>query len=961
MTTTKKEANLMLSEAQEKRLTESLEKYLNLLERGENIDIDRVCEEFPEISHVLKEQIPQQAIPQQAIPQQAIPQQAIPQQAIPQQAIPQQAIPQQAIPQQAIPQQAIPQQAIPQKATPIDSRDRYREAKIERPRVNEDGSRHEIDTSKIKKLGDFELIEEIGRGGMGVVFRARQVSLDRIVALKILSNAAAWDCKQIARFQNEAQAAAQLSHPNIVSVHSVGNENGTYFYSMPLVEGISLEDALRKLQQVRQLTFDQIAIDDHHDEPTVAAEHAGNAAQATLARKFFGRLTRYDVRDAPAPKPTERKGKQGVRSIQDLKYVRAAVELIAQAAEALHFAHQHGIIHRDIKPSNLLIDRHGNLWITDFGLAMVVGNAGLTAPGDVMGTPRYMSPEQTSGNSEWIDHRTDIYSLGVTLYELLTLHPAVDADDRIGILKQIKLQAPPSARSRNSAIPKTLEHVLAKAISKYPEERYSSALLFAEDLRRFLANRRAMAREGGVSQSLSRFVRRNPRFSLFATTILLLAVGVLAPSVCWFASHNLIFQLQIANANQQLRTADKTLDELTSPLIAQLQLRPGSEPLQRGIHQSYAIFLESLLEHAQHSAVFQSQAGSIQRKIANLKEASLAPQKALEEYEIAKERIARWLSEDATRASPEDLFLVHHDLASLRFRLGLLEPATKELKSFLDSAASRFPKGSARDPSSRAALEALLRLDYALSLAQLGSYALAEKELQSVLPLVQSPPKDSKSPQPPPPAWNQNLIALLLENANLQSTHPELARRLIESAIIMAKSAQSDANNSIADEHQMAQCILTRGLNASRLGETANAAMYFSKAAEITEQLVKQDPGNFRFWYELASARNSLGHAQRTEGQREQARASFQQSIQALENISRFNPDPAYPSGIAAVLNDLAMMSIEDRNAPEARKLLERAVLEQQAALKNAPDNPQARKLLEQYQAILAQLPAARG
>ncbi|MFN6162829.1 MAG: protein kinase domain-containing protein, partial [Planctomycetota bacterium] len=270
MTTAINEATAALSEERQKRLTESLEMYLNLLERGENIDIDRVCEEFPEISHVLKGHTPQQA-------------------------------------------------------APVVSQDRYREAKIERSRVSEETNRHEFDPGRIKKLGDFELIEEIGRGGMGIVFKARQISLDRIVALKILSNAAAWDCKQIARFQNEAQAAAQLSHPNIVSVHSVGNENGTYYYSMPLVEGISVEDAMGKLQQIRQLAFDQIASDEKYDEPTSAAEHAGNAAQATLARKFFGRLTRFDMKDVPAPKPNETKGKQGVRAIQDLKYVRASV------------------------------------------------------------------------------------------------------------------------------------------------------------------------------------------------------------------------------------------------------------------------------------------------------------------------------------------------------------------------------------------------------------------------------------------------------------------------------------------------------------------------------------------------------------------------------------------------------------------------------------------------------------
>ncbi|MFO0011792.1 MAG: protein kinase domain-containing protein [Planctomycetota bacterium] len=917
MTIILNKASLTLSDEEQQRLTVSLEKYLDMLEKGENIDIDRVCEEFPELAHTLKESIPKQTQPQSE------------------------------------------ENALSR----YQAREENKNQAAEGNRAGEENDRPSAGPTyrkthgrTPKQLGDFELIEEIGRGGMGMVFKAKQVSLDRIVAVKILSNAATWDCKQIARFQNEAQAAAQLSHPNIVSVYSVGNENGTYFYSMPLIEGISLERAVRTLQAKPNFNFEQRASDRGGKGSAKPMDDGDAREQMSLSKRIFGRLTENAL-DEEETTPVDKNKKPGTsRAIQSTQYVRAAVELVAQAAEALHFAHQHGIVHRDIKPSNLLIDRHGNLWITDFGLAMMAGQSGLTEPGDVMGTPRYMSPEQTSGNSDWIDHRTDIYSLGVTLYELLTLHAAVDADDRMAMLKQIKVQSPTSARSRNSAVSKTLEIVLSKAISKYPEERYGNAQLFAEDLRRFLANGRSLAKESGLSQNLVRFVRRHPRGSLLATMLFMLLLAVMTPALGWMAFHKINLEVQVASANHRLRTADEALEQLTIPLLQQLRLRPGTESLQGGVRQSYAMFLESLLEHSQHDAAFRSQAGSLQRKVANLHEPGISSQAALEEYEQAKNKIAQWVSEDSTRASPVDLFLVHDDLANLRFRLGLVEPAAIELKSFLEAGYQESLWALQTDATPRATLEALVRLDYGLALALLGSDSAAEREFVGACTLVQAKTGASSSQQPSSKLLNQKLVMNLLRSASLDTTSPELARRLIESAISIANAARTNKNNSMFDDHQLAQCFLALGLNTHRLGNEKDAVQWFGKASKITEQLVNQDPSNFRFWYEHAASLNSLGQAELGSGNREQARLSLQRSIHALENISRLQPDANYQSSLATALHDLAAIAIQDKQNKDARDLLARAVREQESALQIAPENPHFKNQLQYHQKALSQL-----
>jgi serine/threonine protein kinase len=363
-------------------------------------------------------------------------------------------------------------------------------------------------------LGDFRLLREVGRGGMGVVYEAEQISLRRRVALKVLPFAAAMDPRQLQRFQNEAQAAAHLHHTNIVPVFAVGTERGVHYYAMQFIEGQSLAALVDDLRGTRN------------------AERGVRNSQLR-AERVGETTTPYQITDAPPPPPpvttrvaaalsTERAGSK--------HYFRRVAGLVRQAAEALDHAHQMGVIHRDIKPANLLLDRRGELWITDFGLAQFGADAALTLTGELLGTLRYASPEQAMAKRGLVDHRTDIYSLGVTLYELLTLAPVFAGRDRQELLHQIAFDEPRPPRSLDASIPVELETIVLKAIAKNPAERYASARDFADDLQRFLDDKPILARRPSLLDRATKWARRHRSLVASAVALLVLAVIVLTVS-----------------------------------------------------------------------------------------------------------------------------------------------------------------------------------------------------------------------------------------------------------------------------------------------------------------------------------------------------------------------------------------------------------------------------------------------
>jgi serine/threonine protein kinase/WD40 repeat protein/tetratricopeptide (TPR) repeat protein len=358
-------------------------------------------------------------------------------------------------------------------------------------------------------LGDFRILREVGRGGMGVVYEAEQVSLNRRVALKVLPFAATLDPRQLERFRHEARAAALLHHPHIVPVHGVGCERGVHYYAMQLIEGCSLaaviQGWLSKEEGGRR-----------KDEPE---EAAGLDSSFLLPPSSF--------RQGGGPETRPLAARDTVPLRQAPKPFRRIAELVAQAADALEYAHTMGVIHRDVKPANLLLDSGGNVWVTDFGLARLGEGPGLTLSGDLLGTLRYMSPEQALARHGLVDHRTDVYSLGATLYELLTLRPAIDGASKQEILHRLAFEEPVAPRKRDRSIPADLETVALKALAKDPEERYATAQGLADDLRRWLADQPILARPPGPWQRFRRWSQRHrPLVVALGAFLLLLVAGL---------------------------------------------------------------------------------------------------------------------------------------------------------------------------------------------------------------------------------------------------------------------------------------------------------------------------------------------------------------------------------------------------------------------------------------------------
>jgi hypothetical protein len=344
-------------------------------------------------------------------------------------------------------------------------------------------------------LGDYTLRRQIGRGGMGVVYDAWQHSLDRQVALKVLPAGIAFDDKAFVRFMREAKIAAQLKHQNVVAVYGMGVEQNAPYYAMEFVEGETLAQILTRLKAAEGLEGEK-----RGTVQGIASLFAKGRPELVGAAE--------DVTAGPATLPAAERKVLGVDDDNQAYYFLLA-EAIAGAADGLHHAHSKGIIHRDIKPSNLILDREGRLRILDFGLARLEGQESITVSGDLVGTVQYMSPEQAQMRKVAVDHRTDIYSLGVTMYEMLALRPPFKGSDHHDTLSQILTREAEPLRKRNARVPLDLETIILKCLRKDPGGRYGTAEALAQDLRRFVRGDAIEARPASKWETLVQRGRRH--------------------------------------------------------------------------------------------------------------------------------------------------------------------------------------------------------------------------------------------------------------------------------------------------------------------------------------------------------------------------------------------------------------------------------------------------------------------
>jgi serine/threonine protein kinase/WD40 repeat protein/tetratricopeptide (TPR) repeat protein len=424
--------------------------------------------------------------------------------------------------------------------------------------------------ASLQQLGDYQILREVGRGGMGVVYEAQQLSLGRHVAIKVLPSHALLDPRHLRRFQREARSAARLHHTNIVPVFGVGEQDGLHYYVMQFIQGLGLDLVLHELRHLRQPPGKRTpSRDDAPGRPTVGT---GDLSAVAVARSLLsGEFRPPEEKDETGMEEgggRRDEGRQQTTSASTLlpvpssllpppsslsssatvhlpgqtqgstltesgsQYWQSVARVGMQVAEALAHAASQGVLHRDIKPSNLLLDETGNVWVTDFGLAKADTDAdNLTNTGDIVGTMRYMAPERFNGQG---DLRSDVYSLGLTLYELLALRPAFDGRDKMALIDKVMHDEPVRPRKVNPAVPRDLETVVLKAIARDPAHRYQTPAELAGDLKRFVEDRPVKARRVSEAEKFWRWCRRNPLpASLLAGMVLVFLAGFAGVSWQW--------------------------------------------------------------------------------------------------------------------------------------------------------------------------------------------------------------------------------------------------------------------------------------------------------------------------------------------------------------------------------------------------------------------------------------------
>jgi WD40 repeat protein len=379
-----------------------------------------------------------------------------------------------------------------------------------------------IDGSEIGRLryfGDYELLEEIARGGMGTVFKARQTSLNRLVAIKLISAGALATEELVKRFKAEAESTASLAHPNIVPIFEIGQHEGHHYFSMGFIEGPNLREALSA-----------------HTSPPETAR--------------------------ASTRTTDRTSRQSEPPHQSSYEPQKAAQLLVALARAVHYAHRRGVLHRDIKPSNVLLDANGTPHLTDFGLAKFIEDGStLTHTNEVIGTPAYMSPEQALGKSRDVTTATDVYGLGAVLYETLTGSPPFSGDTSIETLRRVIDREPRAPSILNPKVDRDLETICLKCLSKEPEGRYVSAVALAEDLEHWLRDEPILARRVSLLERATKWANRQP--VLAACVVLLLVVLFLGTcGVLWQWRRAEYANRQTTQSNDHLRRALNQMDSI---------------------------------------------------------------------------------------------------------------------------------------------------------------------------------------------------------------------------------------------------------------------------------------------------------------------------------------------------------------------------------------------------------------
>jgi serine/threonine protein kinase len=823
------------------------------------------------------------------------------------------------------------------------------------------------------RLGDFELLRELGRGGMGVVYLARQLSLDRLVALKVLPFASGLDHRQIERFRNEARAAALIQHPNIASVYAVGCENDVHYYTMQYIDGRALDRFVPGTPCSSWL-----------DEPETAAPLASLDAMETAIAALAEDQDHLCNSQGSGIRHEYAVDADQLARFGAPEQARQVARVGVQVAEALHQAHEYGIIHRDIKPSNLLLDRQGRVWVTDFGLARFQSDARVTQTGDVVGTLRYMSPEQALGINRILGERTDIYSLGVTLYELATQQAAFAGSDRNEILQRIANVDPAPLRRINAAVPVDLETVILKAMAKLPEHRYASAQDFAADLKNYLEGRPIAARRAGWAERWAKWARRHRatvRVSIAAAFALLLILTlttllVLASNRRLAAAHEEVRQANdrlrqalndseesrrqakqsLERARTHFRQARQVVDLFGTRYAEALQGLPGAESLRYRVLQDTLDYYQRFVTHAEDDPQFQRDMAVTHTKMAGMHQRLGKAAEAMKDYGHARELLETLVRENPNSPGHQA------DLATCESNIGLLLGERGEI----EEARRTYERAIARQQAlvdSRPE-ESKYRADLIVThnnLALLESQAGNDEAARRLFAKAATLEEQLLQREPDNVEFLARRAVSLSNRSQLAaSRHPDEAAALCREAIAIQRRLLALRPGDPVHRYDLA--LSHQNLAALRLTEKdySGAEAACQQAIVLLDDLAAATPSVVKYRFQAAVARNNLGQILVRLERPDDACQPFQQAAGALKELAAAHPDnSAFQNGLSGVLNNLGGVLRQRGRWPSAEQAYLEAISHQQQAVKLSPQTTHYRRFLaveyQNYAALLRQ------
>jgi tetratricopeptide (TPR) repeat protein len=740
------------------------------------------------------------------------------------------------------------------------------------------------------RLGDFEIERQLDAGSMGTVYQAKQLSLSRSVALKVLTPSPSLSKLRIERFRREVMAASSLDHPNIIPVYQVGEDLGLHFYAMRKIDGQSLD-----------------------------------------------RLTPSDARIGP--RDNSRRG------------FRELAAQFAEVADALHEAHRQGVVHRDLKPSNLIADQTGRIWVADFGLARHAAIDDVTQSGEIVGTLRYMSPEQARGRSDAVDGRTDVYGIGATLYELLSGVPPFHGFEGIDLLRQIQHAEPTSLRKLNPTLPRDLVTIVQRAMRPEKSDRYGSAAELASDLRQFAAGKPIAAHSVSVTERGLNWTRRN----------LAVVLGTLALTLLGFAAtlvHNQRLQSEqdqtkraAEAANRNYGEARRAVDQLGSQLAERLLEIPGTESVRQELLRDTLGYYERFVAASENDPQLRLDVAKTRLELARLHVLLSAYAQAQHQYAAAATALKA--SEDTE--SQLVWCQAVNELAMLLSEQGEHPAALRLLQQI---SLSQFSSASPTPVVDDKLLSVALTLNnLAIVTARLRRTDEAIGYLRRAI-LVLSLPNQS------------TLVTTAGANSRLQG---QLADAMSNLSTLMSEQQRETEALSLAQQavklrsallQQDAAALQHQAIAHSNLAatlmrssKTKDAVESFQSAIDLFEKVRTARPQDPLVDGRLAVTLNNFAMARYALGDTTDAEALFHQAQAYVEAaINRQPTNPTNHGTAAGIMNNLGVL-LRDRNrSAEARQAFEAAIQFQQAAAKLSPSKPQDESQLSQIQSNLESL-----